>query len=185
MTKLTKTQKMLNVKSSILLIVDIQEKLMPAISEQEKIISNITKLITFAEIVHLPVIYTEQHKLGPILPEIKAGLSHGELICKKEFNCFLNDSFRRQIDSSHISSLIIAGVETHICISQTALGAIENYHVHVVSDAVSSRTQENHEIGLARMYQSGIVITSIEMVMFELLRTSDSEEFKRALPLIK
>ena len=176
---------MLDVKSSLLLIVDVQEKLMPVISEKEDVISNIIKLVTFGELVNLPVVYTEQYKLGATMPEIKKRLSQSEPIVKKEFNCFLNDNFRRQINRLKISSLIVAGVETHICVSQTALEAIGQYNVHVVSDAVSSRTPANHKVGIERMYQSGVVITSTEMVMFELLKKADTEEFKKTLELVK
>ena len=143
-TKSAKTSKMLDVKSSLLLIVDVQEKLMPVISEQKNVISNIVKLVTFGELVNLPVVYTEQHKLGATMPEIKERLSHSEPIVKKEFNCFLNDNFRKQINRLKISSLIVAGVETHICICQTALEAIGQYNVHFVSDAVFHHTYEGN-----------------------------------------
>ncbi|MDR4498778.1 MAG: hydrolase [Candidatus Scalindua sp.] len=184
-TRSAKTSNMLDVKSSLLLIVDVQEKLMPVISEQKNVISNIVKLVTFGELVNIPIVYTEQYKLGATMPEIKERLSHSEQILKKEFNCFINDNFRKRIDSSKISSLIVAGVETHICICQTALEAIGQYNVHVVSDAVSSRTRANHKVGIERMFQSSVVITSTEMVMFELLKKADTEEFKKTLELIK
>ena len=176
---------MLNVKNSLFLVVDVQEKLMPVISEHEKVVSNVIKLIKFAEIVNLPVIYTEQYKLGCTIPKIKNELSGTGPIYKKEFGCFQNDGFKEYIKKFDLSSLIIAGVEAHVCVSQTALWALEKYNVHVVSDAVSSRTHENRKVGLERMRDRGTVITSTEMVMFELLKKADTEEFKKALKLIK
>ena len=177
--------KILDVKNSALLIVDVQEKLMPVIFEKEMVISNTIKLIKFAEIVNIPVIYTEQYKLGSTMPEIKKELSDAEPISKKEFGCFMNENFREYIKRLNIASLIITGVETHICVSQTTLEALEKYNVHVVSDAVSSRTKENRKVGLDRMYQSGAVISSTEMVMFELLGKADTDEFRKTLKLIK
>ncbi|MFC1854957.1 isochorismatase family protein [Thermodesulfobacteriota bacterium] len=175
----------ININDSILLIVDIQERLMPVISRRELVEENAVKLIKFAKSVGLQIIYTEQEKLGDTLAALKEELSELTPISKTEFGCFSNDTFKERFKDVDKKTLIIAGVETHICVTQTVLSALDSYDVHVVSDAVSSRTLENHRVGLDRMQRAGAVITSVEMVIFELLKKAGTDEFKTALKLIK
>ncbi len=105
---------------------------------------------------------------------------------KGEFSCLENVYCRRTIEQTGRKAIILAGVETHICVFQTAARAIRlGYTVHVVSDAVSTRIRSNHDIGLARMDRAGAVITCTEMVIFELLERAGSPEFREALPVIK
>lgn len=177
--------KIIDIRDSILLVIDIQERLMPVISGREAVEKNAVKLAKFAKIVGLPVIYTEQEKLGATVPELKAELTGLQPITKKEFGCFLNESFREEFAKLDLKNIIITGVETHICVTQTALAALDRYNVHIVSDAVSSRTKENKKVGLDRMRAAGAVITSTEMVMFELLKEAGSAEFKETLKLVK
>ncbi len=184
-SKNNKSYGLISAKDSLLLIVDVQEKLMPVISNNDEVIANIVRLVKFANIINMPVIFTEQVKLGKTAPEIMTEHNGLNPIQKREFGCFSNDEFVNHIASLDVSTLIVAGVEAHVCISQTVTGALEKYNVHVVSDAVSSRTIQNRKVGLDRMQNNGAVITSTEMVIFELLKCAGTEEFREALRLVK
>lgn len=170
---------------SVLVVIDVQEKLMPVIANQEKVIDNAVRLIKFSQVIGLPVILTEQEKLGATVPEIEELTQDLRPISKVVFNCFANDEFASQVHQMKRSTLILTGVETHICVAQTALHALPDLGVHVVSDATSSRTVDNWSIGIERMRQSRAVITSTEMLVFELLQRAATDEFKATLPLVK
>ncbi len=172
-------------EESVLVVIDIQEKLMPTIAESRKVIHNTARLLQFAKIIDLPVILSEQDKLGATVPEIKQEIAGCTPAVKITFDALLCDAFAEQLHKLNRKAIILTGVETHVCVTQTALHALPDYSVHVVSDAVSSRTQENWRVGLERMRQHGAVITSTEMVMFELLKRAGTDEFKKVLPLVK
>ena len=179
------SQNMIEKDDSILVVIDVQEKLMPVIADAEKMIDNVITLLKFADIINLPVILTEQEKLGATVPEVKKQIPECTPIGKITFDAFLCDEFVEQLHNTKRSTLILTGVETHICVAQTALHALPGFKVHVVSDAVSSRTADNWKIGLERMRQSGAVITSTEMVIYELLKRAGTDEFRQTLKLVK
>jgi nicotinamidase-related amidase len=166
-------------------VVDVQGRLMPVIADKEKVIDNVVRLLKFAEVIGLPVILTEQENLGATLPEIRDLIPDTRPIPKLVFNCFRSDEFEQAVQETGRNTLILTGVETHICVAQTALHALPQFTVHVVSDATSSRTVENCNIGLQRMRQAGAVITSTEMLIFELLQRAGTDEFRATLPLVK
>lgn len=172
-------------EDSLLVIIDIQERLMPAMAHRETVLENSRRLVAFSDIIKLPYIVTEQEKLGSTV----LGLSrHGhpiEPISKVTFNCFLSDQFADAVRLSGRKTLIMIGVEAHICVAQTALQALSQFNVHVVHDAISSRTVDNWSIALDRMRSSGVTITSTEMVIYELLKRAGTDEFKAALALVK
>jgi nicotinamidase-related amidase len=174
-------------KHTALLVVDVQERLMPVIHEQEKIFANVNKLLRGAEILGLETIVTEQYPkgLGNTCSEIELG--EGKTIIEKVcFSCMRSDAVSEQLKLTNIKSIIICGVESHICVLKTALDAVkEGYEVHVVADAVSSRTPENKQIAIDRMRQSGVFITSVEMILFMLLNEAGTDEFKAISKLIK
>jgi len=172
-------------EESVLVVIDIQEKLMPTIAESRKVIDNTVRLLQFAKIIDLPVILSEQDKLGATVPEIKQELTGCNPAIKITFDALLCEAFAEGLQRLNRKAIILTGVETHVCVTQTALHALPGYAVHVVSDAVSSRTQENWRVGLERMRQHGAIITSTEMVMFELLKRAGTDEFKKVLPLVK
>ena len=178
-------QNLITREDSVLIVIDAQERLMPVIANRERVIDNIIRLIKFAEIIGLPVILTEQQNLGPTVPEIKNEIPELQPISKIVFNCFFCDDFINHIPQMGRKTLIFTGVETHICVAQTALHALPNFTIHVVSDAVSSRTIDNWNIGIERMRQSSAIITSTEMVIFELLQRAGTDEFRAALNLVK
>lgn len=178
-------QKIIDREDSVLVVIDVQEKLMPAIADGRKVVDNTVKLLKCAQIMNLPCIVTEQEKLGATVAEVKGEIAGVIPIVKITFDAFLSDAFTEHLHKLRRKTLIIAGVETHVCVAQTALHALPDYPVHVVSDAVSSRTPDNRRIGLDRMRQQGAIITSTEMVIFELLERAGTDEFKKVLQLVK
>jgi nicotinamidase-related amidase len=191
-----------------LIVIDIQEKLLPPIFERERVVKNSQLLIRAAGILNILTIATTQYAkgLGETVPEVKSLLPN-EPIDKQMFSCFGSDVFCLALKGvshsgvPHVSrgmrdmgmqdigrknTVLLCGMESHICVAQTALAALREGHlVHVASDAVSSRTEWNWKIGLDRMRAAGAVISSTEMIIYELLRSSGTEEFKRMLQYLK
>jgi len=173
-----------------LVVIDIQEKLLPPIFQREQLVRNSQLLIRAAGILKMPVLATTQYAkgLGGTVPEIASLLPEGEAIDKRLFSCFGSDAFCSLLKRlpGQRNTLLLCGIESHICVTQTALAALrEGYLVHVVSDAVSSRTEWNWKIGLNRMGAAGAVISSTEMMIYELMRSSGSPAFKELLPYLK
>ena len=179
------TQNLILREDSVLIIIDIQEKLMPVIANREQVTANAARLLKFSQLIGLPVILTEQEKLGSTVPEIKNEISDVNPISKLAFDCFLCDEFADRVREIGRNTLILTGVEAHVCVAQTALHALPHFKVHIASDAVSSRTLHNWNIALERMRQSGAVISSTEMIIFELLQRAGTDEFRATLPLVK
>lgn len=168
-----------------IVIIDPQARLMPVIHEEAKIAKVIRDLAKFADIADIPVVVTEQKKLGETLPEISDEIPGFKAIEKTSFSCFGCDGFCSELDRLNPDVLIIAGVEAHICVLQTALDAIGKYEVHVISDAVGSRTTQNRDAALDRMRSKGVVISTKEMLFYEILKTAESPNFRQVLPLVK
>ena len=174
-------------ENTTLLVIDIQERLMPVIDQQEQIFKNANCLIKGAEILNIPVVVTEQYPKGLgntcteiELPELPA------IFEKTCFSCMQSEQVLQQLEQAERKSLIICGVEAHICVLKTALDALKSgFEVHVVADAVSSRTQENKQIALERLRQSGVFIVSTEMALFQLIDEAGTEQFKAISKLIK
>jgi nicotinamidase-related amidase len=173
--------------NTTLLIIDVQERLRPAIAESESVIAAVNQLVQGAQILGLPILVTEQYPkgLGHTVPEVilPEGTPILEKIC---FSCMLSENVSQSLKSKSTKHLIIAGLEAHICVLKTTLDAIEQgYTVHVVAEAVSSRSLANKQLGLERMRQAGAFIVSIEMILFMLLEQAGTEEFKAISKLIK
>ena len=164
-----------------LIVIDIQEKLLPPIFQKEELVRNSQLLIRAAGVLQIPAIVSTQYAkgLGTTVPEIASLLPETDAIDKDRFSCFGSDGFCTLLKR-------LCGMESHICVAQTALAALrEGYLVHVASDAVSSRTEWNWKIGLERMRTAGAVISSTEMIIYELMRSSSSAAFKEMLPHLK
>jgi len=173
-----------------LLVVDIQEKLLPPIFQKEQLVSNSKLLIRAASVLKIPAIVSTQYSkgLGKTVPEVTALLPESEAIDKERFSCFGSNDFCTLLKRlpGNRNTLLLCGMESHICVTQTALAALrEGYLVHVASDAVSSRTEWNWKIGLERMRAAGAVISSTEMMIYELIGSSASPAFKEMLPHLK
>lgn len=172
-------------EDAVLVVVDVQEKLVPVISGVRGVIDNIVKLVKIAKIINLPVVITEQEKLGHTIDEI-ALLTEGESkIPKTTFSCFGCDEFKTGLNEFEGKTLLLTGIEAHICVMQTALDGLDKYQVHAICDAMSSRAPHNLEVALERMKQAGVTISSTEMAIYELLERAGTSEFREALPLLK
>ena len=180
-----------------LIVVDIQEKLLPPIHEKERLLRNSQLLLHVGNILGLPVLATTQYAkgLGATVPEIAALFPPAvQPIDKVEFGCFASKEFCSAVRKlpRERDALLVCGMETHICVTQTVLGALkEGYSVHVASDACGSRPTAgedkalNWRVGIERMRDAGAVISSTEMAIYELLRGSGTREFKQMLTHLK
>jgi len=172
-----------------LVVVDVQEKLLPAIADNDRVLHNCRLLLRVARELELPVLLTTQYEkgLGPIVTEVREEAPQAATVDKVAFGCFGSEPFLARLSAlAGRDQLLLAGVEAHICVAQTALGALQRgYRVHVAADAVGSRTRENRDVGLRRMERAGAVLTSAEMALYELLARSDGAEFRRLLPYLK
>ena len=178
----------INRNDALLVIVDIQKVMLDLCVEKERIIKNIEAMIDLAVTLDIPVILTEHNaeKLGRFDSSLVQKSQGSPVMNKTEFSCIGNDSIRQAIAKTGKKTIILAGIESHICIFQTGAQAIqEGYDVHVVADAVSARTDSNRNIGLNRLEKAGAVITSLEMLIFELLLKAGTHDFKKMLPIIK
>ncbi|MGA1846505.1 hydrolase [Deferribacter abyssi] len=174
---------------AVLVIVDIQEKLVKAMPEKvyEKIKKNVKILLEASKILNIPVIYTQQYTkgLGETISELKQHLTDCH-IEKLTFSCCKEQTFLTKLKATGKKSVILTGMEAHICVLQTAIDLIENqYNVFTVADAVCSRFKDNWKFGLQYMRDAGAKITIVETVLFQLLERSDAKEFKEIQKLIK
>ena len=176
-------------RNPYLVIIDVQEKLMPHIHNKENLLSNIEILIRGFKIFDLPIIVTEQvpDKLGPTVKSIKDLLDDVNPISKSSFSCAGEFEFLKRSESlSQNDGIILAGIETHICVYQTERDLIRRgHHVEVVTNAVGSRDKNNHDIALDRIRNNGGFLTTVEMLLFNLQEKAKGERFKKLTKLIK
>jgi nicotinamidase-related amidase len=184
-------RRMLRAEDCALAVIDIQEKLLPPIYEKDRMVRNSTLLIRLANILSMPVIVSTQYEkgLGQTIAEIAGLLSdvNAKPIDKLEFGCFGNGEYCSQVGKlANRTTLLLCGMESHICVTQTAFGALnQGLNVHVAADAVSSRTELNWKLGLNRMQAAGAVLSSTEMMIYELLGKSGTPAFKEMLKHLK
>jgi nicotinamidase-related amidase len=179
---------MLTVEDTLLVIVDIQEKLWRAMHEKEAMLENAVKMVQAAKILGLPMLWTEQnpHGLGPTVPEIRELLVDMEPISKLSFSCAGEPRFQEELERMDRDQILVAGMESHVCVYQTVVDLLDlGYEVEVLIDAVSSRTLENKSLGLTKCEMNGAGLTSVETAIFELLRSAEGEEFKQILKVVK
>ena len=178
----------LTAENTVIIAIDFQERLFPVMNAKEKLLQNVIKLIKGAKVLEIPVIVTEQYPkgLGPTIPEIKEilpGMKPVEKVC---FSCCDNEAFCKLLESLKRKQVLINGIEAHICVYQTATAlARKGYEVQVVSDCVSSREPENKIVALSRMGAAGILPTSAEMALFELLKVAQGDKFKQISGIVK
>lgn len=148
-------------EGTALVVIDVQEILLPKIAEKERAVTNIVKLICFCKICGIPIVLTEQYPkgLGKTVKEIKDEVPDVVPIEKTSFSCFGIQEFKDALVKMRITTLILTGIEAHVCVAQTALDALDDYQVYVISDAVSSRALGNVQIGLQRMRDCGATIS--------------------------
>ncbi|MBU4118455.1 MAG: isochorismatase family protein [Proteobacteria bacterium] len=173
-----------------LLVVDIQDRMMQAIPAREEVVKNAALLMKAANILQVPMLATTQYaaRIGALLPEIEAELGGAVPLDKLEFGCFNNSAIAEAAKKlpREVNTIVVCGVETHICIYQTVLGGLlQGYRMWVPADAVSSRVEKNYQTGLARISEIGGVVANTEMIIYEWLHQAGTPAFKAILPFIK
>jgi nicotinamidase-related amidase len=178
----------LDTGNTVLLLIDFQERLFPVMHDKEKLLRNVLKLIKGIQVLAVPIILTEQYPkgLGPTIPEIKAlipGVKPIEKIC---FSCSDEPSFGEALGALKRRQVLIAGIEAHVCVYQTAMAlARAGYEVQVVGDGVASRDPENKLVALFKMGAAGVSPTTTEMALFELLKAASGDKFKQISAIVK
>jgi len=179
---------MLSRTAAVLIMIDFQGNLARAMVDKENIFANNVKLIQGFKALNLPIMVTEQipEKLGPTIQQLSRELPGLKPIAKETFSCWADASFHDYLESLTRRHVVLTGIECHICVYQTALDLMANgYTVHLVTDAVSSRTPENREVGIQAIKSAGAHLTSTEMVLFELLRTAADPKAKDIFKIVK
>ena len=177
----------MNEINTILLIVDIQEKLIKGIPNKSEITNNVSKLIKASKVLGVEIIYSEQNpnKLGSTIKELQDE-EQNNTYSKMGFSCCSCRELMIQIENSKKKIIVIVGIETHICIQQTCLDLIsKGFEVYLILDGINSRKAIDHETAIKRIESKGAVVTTTEAVIFEWCRTADRKEFKSISSVIK
>ena len=172
-------------KNPYLVVIDVQERLFPVMNEKEAFLKNLQILIKGFKLFGLPILLTEQvpDKLGPTIEPLRSILKDTEPIIKSSFSCAGDPGFLSQTDglSTH-DGIVLAGIETHVCVYQTERDLIRRgQHVEVVTNAVASRDANNHRIALDRIRNNGGFLTTVEMVLFNIQERAGGATFKLSL----
>jgi nicotinamidase-related amidase len=178
----------LSTETSLLIVIDVQEKIFATMYEQKRVKDNIIRMVGGAKTLKIPIIWTEQYSkgLGPTIPELRAALGGHTCYEKITFSCADDNQILKAVEKANPRDILLCGIEAHVCVYQTAADLIDRGNrVHLVSDAVMSRHKSNHEIALQRMEQIGVNITSVEMALFEFQGAAKGETFKPIAALIK
>ncbi len=173
---------------SALVLIDVQERLFPHVYEHQRVLARVDLLLSAANLMQIPILLTEQYPkgLGSTLEEIRKIIPGVPPLTKMDFSCVPAAGFREHLTSLHREQIILAGIETHVCVAQTALDlASQGEKVFVVADATASRRPLDAQIALQRLERSGLTITTAEAVVFEWLRRAGTEEFKAIQPKLK
>jgi nicotinamidase-related amidase len=173
---------------TVLLIVDLQDRLAVSMKMRDAVINNCLHLIELAKIQNIPILVTEQYPegLGQTVTEIRDALTVYQPVEKLAFSCCGEPAFMNALKALKRKTVLLAGMETHVCILQTCVDLLERgFNVHLVRDAVCSRTKENWETGTEFMRDAGAIVTCTETVLFQLLKVAGTEEFKAISKRIK
>lgn len=179
---------MLNKDNALLVVVDVQGKLYTLMHNHDDLHQNLKIVIEGAKALELPIVLTEQlpDKLGPTNPEIKELLLDHEPFVKDTFSCCGDDKFVAKLEELGRKQVILTGIETHVCVYQTAMDLIAaGYDVYLVTDAASSRIESNYHLGVQRISEAGATLTSVEMSLFEMLKVAKGDQFKAIVKLLK
>jgi len=179
---------MLQLDSTVLVVIDVQDKLFRVMPEREALAASLRKLVRGAQVLGVPVILTEQNPkgLGPTIAELADLMPGIQPIPKFSFSCCGEERFLRELEALGRRQVLLAGIELHICVYQTALDLLASgYEVQVVADCVTTRLLENREIGLTKLRDSGAGLTTAEMALFELLKTAEGDVFKEISRIVK
>lgn len=175
--------------NTLVIVIDMQERLQPLIDGDARVRRQAAALAEGARLLGVPVFVTEQYPkgLGHTVPELRAAVdAAGGVLEKTAFSCAADESIAARISAAGRPNVVLAGIEAHICVLQTALDLLEaGYAVHVAEDAVGSRAPENKESGIARARRHGAEPANVEMVLFELMGTKEHPQFKAVQALIR
>jgi isochorismate hydrolase len=188
MSEMKRFSKLLKPEQTALLIIDIQERIIPVINNYQTLVDNTIKLIKGFKILGLPIYFTEQYPkgLGPTTRLITEELGELKPFDKMSFSCSGAGELFDEFKKKNISQIVICGIEAHVCVQQTVLDLIENkFQVNLASDAVSSRKEMDYRTALERMRDHGAEITSTESILFELLNVCGTPQFKEISKLVK
>jgi nicotinamidase-related amidase len=178
----------INRENTIGLVIDLQEKLVDTIIDHNRIIKNSVVLLNGLKIMNVPVIVTQQNTrgLGPTIQEINTAAGNFSYIEKTSFSCYREPSFIKVLHRIGKRNVIIMGIESHICVMQTALDLLyNNYNPVIVEDCIGSADENDKRVALWRMRDIGSLVTTCESILYELCQKSGTEEFKAILKLIK
>ena len=173
---------------TVLVVIDVQSKLLPVIYDYPALVENIKKVIQGAQILGIPVVITEQYPegLGLTVDEIRETLNDYNPIEKMSFSCCGEENFIEKIKQLSRNKILVCGIEAHVCIYQTCMDLLsEGYEVHLLVDAISSRKKENRDLTVEKLHGGGVQITSVEMALFEILKEASVNEFRKISKIIK
>ena len=173
---------------AVLGVVDVQGRLATLMYQKDEFYVNVVRMIKGALALDIPVLWNEQlpDKLGDTIPEIREALAGRQPLVKKTFSCCGNDTFNEHLLQSGRRQVLLVGMETHVCVYQTAVDLLDKgYEVFLVTDAVSSRSSENKEVGIQAIRDLGGRTTSVEMALFEMLKVAEGDHFKQVIKIVK
>lgn len=179
---------MITTDNCAFVLVDVQERLLGAMHDRDRLIDQTRRLLSGMAALKVPVLCTEQvpEKLGPTMPDLASLMPGSEPIPKSSFSCMGEGAFVRRLRDLGREAILLAGIETHVCVYQTARDLLAaGYRVDLVADAVSSRTPSNLEVGTRRMLAEGVRLTSVEMCLFELQRVAGDDTFRTISRIIR
>jgi nicotinamidase-related amidase len=174
-------------QNSVLVVVDVQEKLMQAMPRRAELLPAIHRLVSAARLLEIPTLLTAQYikGLGPVCAEITEAAGVAPPLEKLSFSCCGSEDFMRAVRDPRRQRVLLCGIEAHVCVQQTAIDLMKDHFVYVVADAMASRHDVDYPVAIDRMRDCGAVITTVESAVFELLREAGTEQFKKVLPLFK
>lgn len=180
----------LDTNRAMVLVIDVQEKLLPLIRDHAAIVSRVREVLEGSRVFGLPVLATEQYAkgLGPTVPSIREALAacSANVLDKPTFSAWADAGVRQAMLAIDKPQVIVVGIEAHVCVQQTALDlASRDYDVYVCADAIGSRGRTDYTCALERMRQSGVWVTTVESVLFELCERCDTPQFKALIEVIK
>lgn len=188
MNEVKRFSKLLRIDTTALLIIDIQERILPVISNHQRVVDNTIKLIKGFKVLSLPIYYTEQYPKGldPTAKAIFDELGDIKPFDKMSFSCSGAGDLFEEFRKKKLTQIVVCGVESHVCVQQTVLDLIENgFQVNLAADAVSSRKEIDYQTALQRMRHHGVEVTTAESILFELLNVCGTPQFKEVSKIVK
>lgn len=178
----------MTVNDTLLLMIDFQSKLMPAMNRCDEIEKNVLALLKGCQVLEMPFLVTQQYTkgLGPTIPILAETIPVDAVFEKTTFSCMKNEVFQAAVKKLERSNVIVAGIESHICVQQTVMDLLDlGYNVYVAADCTGTRKQYDHQVALSTMQQNGARITTVEAILFELLVSADNPSRKEIRKIIK